>query len=155
MKDKTIKIAVCAVILLAITGMSFVISRHCQRHKSEYQQNGINRSQYNPHKTNITWGEILNYIWMRESYYGRDPKCKLIGKHGERGEYQITPIFIEDVKRISGYTINPYDNQSCRKGIKIWLKHYIPLTDARTKEEIYELYRRGLTGYKRWRERRK
>ena len=107
--------------------------------------------------TEEVFGQCLDYIWWRESRYGTDPKCKVIGKCGERGEYQIRPIFIADVKRISGYEINPYDNQSCRRGIAIWIDYYTRLAgiDCHDYKEVYELYRRGYVGYTKWKAERR
>lgn len=97
-------------------------------------------------------GSILDYVHYRESRCGKDPKCRrgIIGPAGEEGEYQITPIFVKDVKRISGLTIDPYCNDSCRGGITVWLSHYAPVVGAVSIEERYELYRRGPGGYRRW-----
>lgn len=97
-------------------------------------------------------GSIFDYIHFRESRCGQDPRCRrgIIGDAGERGEYQVTPIFVEDVKRLSGLTIDPYDNDSCRGGITVWLGHYVPIVGATTIEQQYELYRRGAKGYRRW-----
>ena len=96
------------------------------------------------------YNATLDYIWLRESNCGQDPRCREIGIAGEMGEYQIRQIFIDDVKRINGYVVDPYDNESCRKGITIWLNHYAPLCEADTTKEQYELYRRGYSGYKTW-----
>ena len=94
---------------------------------------------------------VLDYFWHRESRCGKDKRWKLPKATGEVGEYQIRPIFITDVERISGYTIDPMDNISCRKGIQIWLDHYVPLIDKDMGiEDQYEMYNRGYAGYKRW-----
>ena len=97
-------------------------------------------------------GEALDYFWLRESTCGKDPRAArgIIGPAGERGQYQICPIFVADVYRIAGNRIDVYDNASCRKGIAIWLSHYAPRVGAESIEELYELYRRGPTGYGQW-----
>ena len=90
---------------------------------------------------------ILDYIWYRESRCGKDENWKLPKPTGEVGEYQIRPIFIEDVIRISGYIINPMDNKSCRKGVRIWLDHYVSYINKNmTINDQYELYNRGYKG---------
>ena len=93
--------------------------------------------------------ELMDYIWLRESNYGLDPNCWKIGPAGEYGEFQIIPIFVADVERISGFTIDRSDNDSCRAGIEMWLNHYAPRVGAVTTDELYELYRRGPAGYRR------
>lgn len=96
------------------------------------------------------WDQELDYIWMRESDRGLDSRCWEIGAAGECGEFQITPIFPREVKRISGYIIDRADNASCRQGIIIWLDYYVPRSGAETVEDVHELYKRGPSGYRRW-----
>ena len=93
------------------------------------------------------------YIHERESDYGRSPECKRgwVGPHGERGEYQITPIFEEDIWRLFKERIDPYDNAQCKRLIPRWLKHYRPgakdLYDVMIAvQELWACYNRGPTG---------
>lgn len=99
----------------------------------------------------------IEEIHYRESRRGADPRSGPghIGPAGEQGEFQMTPIFIADVRHICGLRIDPHDNASCRAGIARWLAHYAPRVDARTTDELSELYRRGPSGYRRWRTRNK
>ena len=87
-----------------------------------------------------------------ESTCGKDPRWKIPGPAGELGEYRIRPIFIEEVLRITGgkFRIDPFNNISCREGIARWLEYSAPPVGATTTEELYELYRRGPAGYRRW-----
>lgn len=93
--------------------------------------------------------QAANYIHYRESRYGKDPKCKrgIIGPAGERGEYQITPIFIDDCLRLFMVRLDPFDGGQCRRIIPRWLKHYRP--KATSIEELYKIYRFGSTGARR------
>lgn len=100
----------------------------------------------------LLYVEALDEIHWRESRRGADPRSRpgIVGPAGERGEFQVTPIFIADVERIAEFRIDPDDMASCRKGITIWLSHYSPRVGAVTTEELYQLYRRGPTGYRKW-----
>ena len=95
----------------------------------------------------------LDYFWSRESSKGTDPRCRVTGPAGEEGEYQITPIFAAEVERISGYVIDVFDNESCRYGIRIWLKYWAPrvFKGKPTIGELYGMYRLGPKGYREWR----
>lgn len=92
----------------------------------------------------------LDEAWLRESSCGTDPAWRITGPAGEEGEYQIRPIFKKDVKRLSGYEIDVYDNDSCRYGIFIYLEEYAPRVGAVTVEDMYQLFRRGPSGYRTW-----
>ena len=95
--------------------------------------------------------QLLDFIWWMESRCGTDPACAVPGDAGEIGEYQITPIFIEDVERIERYTILPWDNRSCRFGITLWLQHYsIGLGISDQPFELYKMYNMGPQGYKKY-----
>ena len=98
----------------------------------------------------IDWPAIMDRIWFMESRRGLDKRCWTVGPAGEYGEYQITPPFLADVVRIAGFHIDRADNDSCRAGIELWLRHYAPRVGAETTDELYELYRRGPAGYRRW-----
>ena len=105
-----------------------------------------------PAKTELDyWLEALDYVWLRETRCGQDP-FPAVGPLGEEGEYQIRPIFIEDVERFYGYTIDPHNNASCRWGVYLWFKHYAPRVGIgyRQKFELYRLYNMGATGYREW-----
>lgn len=94
--------------------------------------------------------ELLNYVWERESSCGTDPKRLLQGPAGELGDYQITPIFVEDVKRL-GYEVDRLDPESSRFAAMLWIDHYskkIPDWESLPIETQYELYRRGYKGFK-------
>ena len=94
---------------------------------------------------------VIDYIWQRESRRGEDKRCWEIGPDGEYGEFQITPIFVRDVRRISGYEIIRSDYSSCVHGINIWLDYWLPRVGAVDLISQYELYNRGPTGYRKWR----
>ena len=93
--------------------------------------------------------QALDYIDFREGDYGTNPKCArgIIGPAGERGRFQITPIFIEDVLRLFGRRIDPYDRRQCQKYILLYLRHYRP--EATSVEALYRCYNAGPTGAKR------
>ena len=99
---------------------------------------------------------LLDYIWLRESDCGQDPRCLpgRVGRFGERGEYQVTPIFCRDYRRLTGQTLDPYNNSQCRYAIVVWMSYYAPRVGAESMNDLYELYRRGPTGYRRWQKRR-
>lgn len=92
----------------------------------------------------------MDYFWWRESQQGKDPRWKIRGAAGEEGQYRITPIFVAEVERISGYHIDVSNNASCRVGIVIWTNYWAPRVEAETRDELYELYRRGADGYRQW-----
>ncbi len=94
------------------------------------------------------YSDAIDYFWCQESRRGLDKSCWQLGSAGEYGEFQITPIFVRDVERISGYRIRRWNSESCRKGIRIWLEYYAPRAGAVTVEELYKLYRYGPTGYR-------
>ena len=94
------------------------------------------------------YADAIDEIHWRESRNGEDSRCRLTGQAGEMGEFQVREIFIQDVKRIGGNAIDPYDLESCRMGIRTWLKHYAPRVGAETPDQMCELYRRGPTGYR-------
>ena len=95
------------------------------------------------------WDKTLDYIWLKESRRGKDPKCRKVGAAGERGEFQITPIFIDDIERLTEVRIDPHDNKQCRWAVVLWLDHYAPIVGAQTVDELYELYRYGPFGYRK------
>lgn len=107
----------------------------------------------------LRFADAVDWFWWRESRCGKDPRWKIWGKAGEEGQYRITPIFIIDVKRICGYEIDVFDNESCRQGITAWLtywyprvfRQYIESAGPPTVADVYELYRRGPKGYRKWR----
>jgi hypothetical protein len=87
--------------------------------------------------------QAVDYIHKRESDYGRDPKAKrgIVGAAGERGAYQITPVFERDIRRLFGVEIDPYDTDALRKYIPLWLAHYRPTTTSVA--ELYRIYNEG------------
>jgi len=97
--------------------------------------------------------EPLDLIHLRESSRGTDPRCfrGVVGPAGERGEYQITPIFEAEVKRLGGGSVDVYDTNDCRRAIILWMGYWAPQVDAESVTDRYELYRRGPTGFRRWR----
>lgn len=99
------------------------------------------------------FGTAMFYFRWRESRCGRDQRWRITGKAGEQGEYRITPIFVAEVKRICGYEIDVFDNESCRQGITAWLTYWCPrvFKGQATVADVYELYRRGPKGYRKWR----
>jgi len=102
------------------------------------------------------WDRAVKLIHWRESRYGQDPRCRrgVVGPAGERGEFQVTPIWAEDVMRLTGETVDPYDVAQCRRLVRAWLEYYAPRVGASTPEQMAELYRRGPAGYRRWAERK-
>ena len=96
---------------------------------------------------------VIDYFHFKESNRGR-MDIPEVGAAGERGEFQIRPIFVRDVERISGYRIRTGSNTSCIIGINFWLNHYLPLaTDflgrRLTVKEQWSMYNRGYSGWKR------
>jgi len=97
--------------------------------------------------------KALDEIHRRESSCGQDPKARpgVVGPAGEEGEYQITPIFRADVKRLFGVDIDPHDRTGeLRYWIWEWLRYYAPRVGASTVEELYQLYHLGPTGFRDW-----
>jgi hypothetical protein len=104
--------------------------------------------------TATPWAPLLDYIWGRESSRGTDPRARpgIIGAAGERGQYQVTPIFVADVKRVSGFAIDPDDNASCKTGIVLWYQFWLSrVPPPKGMHEHWVLYNRGPSGYRDWR----
>lgn len=93
--------------------------------------------------------EAIALIHWRESRNGADPDCRKVGSDGERGEYQQTPDFLDDIERIGGERIDPTDNAQAIKAIRIYFDHYALRVGAKTPDELYELYNRGPTAYRK------
>ena len=102
------------------------------------------------------YAKAVQLIHWRESRNGRDPRCKrgMVGAAGEQGEYQITPIWVADIHRLFSIRIDPFDTAGCRMAINRWLRYWEPKTNARSVGDMAELYRRGPTGFRRWKRRR-
>ncbi len=96
--------------------------------------------------------DCLDYILWSESRNGTDPRCRpgFVGPAGERGAWQITPIYIRDIRRLFSVDLDPYDFDGCRYYAGRWLEHYMAHTTVETTHEAHQLYRRGLTGYQEW-----
>lgn len=140
-------------ILIIVVGLALVLYANWRSDSQQANGSEIQRTTIRvPRIQHTSMDSVLDYFWQRESSCGRNPRAGrgYIGNAGEEGEYQVTPIFVRDVQRISGHRIDPYDNDSCRKGIVSWLNHYAPIVNANTTNELYNLYRRGPTGYRRW-----
>ncbi len=101
----------------------------------------------------IEYAELLDLIHLRESSRGTDPDCKrgIVGPAGERGEFQLTPPFTEEIERLGGGSVDVYDNASCRRAIMLWMNYWAHRVKAVSLEDKYELYRRGPTGFRQWR----
>jgi len=97
-----------------------------------------------------TYEQALDYILQRESNNGKADNLDVPGPDGELGPWQVTPIWIDDIKRLTGEVVDPMNQVSTRRQVRIWLEHYAPRVGAESKEEMHELYRRGPTGYRRW-----
>ncbi len=109
-----------------------------------------------PRPAGRPYGLAVAEIHRRESRCGRDPKSRrgIVGKAGERGEFQVTPIWQRDCRRLFGVWPDPYDLDQVRRLIPAWLAHYAPRVGAVTVDDMCELYRRGPTGYRKWQRRR-
>ena len=96
--------------------------------------------------------DCLDYIVQAESRGGADPKCFRgeVGPAGERGAWQVTPIYVADIKRLYSVDLDPYDFDGCRYYAGKWLEHYMTHTTVTTAYEAHQLYRRGLVGYRKW-----
>ncbi len=94
--------------------------------------------------------QALHVILWAESRNGLMPNLDVPGPNGELGSWQVTPVWIADIKRLTGETVNPMDKDNMRRQAKVWLKHYGPRVGAETVEDLRQLYRRGPTGYRRW-----
>lgn len=97
------------------------------------------------------YSDLMDYFWELESSQGRNPASQpgVVGLAGERGEYQITPIFIRDCRRF-GIELDPYDNDQCRTVIPMWLERYRGDIGIDEGDKLWQLYRRGPTGYRKW-----
>jgi len=98
---------------------------------------------------------IADYTHLRESTRGTDPNYDpaVPGPAGELGEYQITPIFTDEVFRLCGFRPDPHNNDQCVYGLYVWLGYHAPRVGAEGRDQLYELYRRGPSGYREWRSR--
>lgn len=96
---------------------------------------------------------ILSAIAMVES----NDNCNAVGRNGELGHLQITPICVEDVNRILGrqaYTLE--DRRDRTKSVEmfhIYVNHYA--TERRlgrpvTLEDVVRIWNGGPHGWKRW-----
>jgi len=96
--------------------------------------------------------DCLDYIVWAESRNGTDPNCQpgIVGPAGELGPWQVTPIYVADIKRLTGEVLDPYDCQACREAARVYLQHYMRYVAVETICDAHELYRRGLTGYRNW-----
>ena len=93
---------------------------------------------------------ICDYIRERESAGATVEQIMNPGPRGELGPWQVTPIWIADIERLFGEKVDPFDAERTRRHVRLWLKYYAPRAGAETKEDMHELYRMGLTGYRRW-----
>ena len=73
-----------------------------------------------------------------------------VGPAGERGMWQVTPIWERDVERIFGEQVDPDDLAGTGEQVRRWLEWYGPKAGCVTVEDYRELYRRGPTGYRTW-----
>jgi len=98
----------------------------------------------------------MMYILWRESKCGGDPDSApgWIGPAGERGPWQITPIFEADCKRLFGceQVFGPMPHVDDLVGwtpfVREWLTYYG--ADCKTIYDLRELYRRGPQGFREW-----
>ena len=99
--------------------------------------------------------DALPLIHHMESRFGADPKCArgIVGSAGEKGEWQVTPIWCADAERITGMAADPYDVERTRYQVYAWLCWYGPRVGATTRWELYELYKRGPSGFREWKSR--
>ncbi len=110
-----------------------------------------------PHPQGRLYRLAVAEIHRRKSRCGQDPRSRrgFVGRRGERGEFQVTPIWQADCRRLFGEWPDPYDVDQVRRLIPRWLAHYAPRVGAGTAGDMCELYRRGPTGYRRARARRR
>ena len=96
-------------------------------------------------------------IYRRESSLGLDPKARpgVIGPDGERGPFQVRPIWYRDIKQLFGEEVDPDDTNRTWWQVWRWLEYYGPRVGATTVDDLYEMYRRGPTGYEEWKNERK
>ena len=88
------------------------------------------------------WAAVLDRIHARESSRGLADTSRP-GPAGEMGEYQVTPIFIADVRRITGRAFDPYDPNDTRRAIIAWLTHYLGPAGHADPARCYRAYRYG------------
>ena len=94
--------------------------------------------------------KAVDLIWLRESTRGTAKKLDIPGPAGELGEFQLTPIWIEDCRKLFGVTVNPFDVDQCREIIPRWLARRAPEAGAVTPEDMAEMFRLGPRGFRAW-----
>ena len=105
-----------------------------------------------PRKNEELYAKAVVEIYLRESKCGTDPKARrgVIGLKGEQGDFQVTPIWCEDIKRLFGEEVHPYNNVKLWGQIIRWLEYYGPRVGAVTVDDLAEMYRRGPSGFREW-----
>ena len=95
------------------------------------------------------WSDAAHYIHHRESHEGTDPNCRVVGPDGEMGEYRQRPIFVRDIKRLTGRTYDPWNPSEAHWATCVALAHYAPLAGLGPDdgEELAAMYRLGFAGY--------
>jgi len=93
---------------------------------------------------------MMLILW-EESRCGGDPRSRpgVIGPAGERGPWQITPVFERECIRLGWGAPPVHDLPGCVPYVRAWLLHHG--RDCKTAWDYRELYRRGPTGYAHWR----
>ena len=95
--------------------------------------------------------DAVIFIHFKESRLGQDEGWKVVGPDGELGEMRVTPIWCRDIKRLFGEEVDPFNVPRLYRQVLRWLMYYGPLVGAEGVDELYELYRRGPSGFREWR----
>ena len=144
------KVSMMDMILLGgLVGLMFTVYTHTSEiGKLEKRVTQVVKATEKP-KQDIHQQAVDVILWA-ESRNGTAPNLDVPGPDGELGPWQVTPIWIADIKRLTGETVDPMDTDATRKQVLYWLKHYGPKVGAETVGDFWQLYRRGPTGYRRW-----
>lgn len=136
---------------LGVVMLGIVMDGGCQPKAPRVDVGGM----FTPAPTVDIYDHAIAMIHWQESRFGADPRCKPghVGPAGEIGEFQITPIWLDDIHRL-GVGCDPWDRDSCRRAIRVWLKHYGPRVGAKDPDDLARLYNLGPTGFRRWQEAR-
>jgi len=103
--------------------------------------------------------QCVDLCHLRESHRGQDVKSRpgVIGPKGERGQYQLRPIFIDEIQRLHGWRPDPDNVQESQTAAFLWILHYSKQAERQLgrKISIHEMRSIYRYGYEGWMEPRR
>lgn len=106
--------------------------------------------------------QTVDLCHLRESDRGRDVKSRpgVIGPKGERGQFQLRPIFIEDCRRLYGWSPDPDNVEDSQKATFLVLLHYARYSERTlgreiSAEDVYKIFNQGIGRFLQLTRRRK